>query len=318
MRPDPSPIKALSRVVGLDIAKASVTLHDPVSRRTLTVENTFEALTELLTPFADYDLIVCEATGGYERAALQAAVAVGLCAHRADPLKVKRFIASHGGAAKTDPIDAAWLARYGQERGQGLSPWEPRDEDRETLIALVRHRQDLVAGRVEAKNRRSSPGCRPVFNHLDAQIDFLTGQIQALDRAIAQQMEHTAHLAQAAKRLRAIPGLGAVAVSSLIALMPELGRMNRRQAASLAGLAPHPRDSGNFAGRRRCGRGRQGLRPILFMAALAAIRSCPTYKAFAQRLSAHAKPMRLIITAVARKLVVRANGQLRDIQPQLT
>ncbi len=318
MRPDPSPIKALSRVVGLDVAKASVTLHDPLSRRSFTVANTFEALAEALGPFADYELMVCEATGGYERAALQACVAVGLRAHRAAPLKVKRFIGSHGGAAKTDPIDAAWLARYGQERGPGLAPWEPLDEDRETLVALVRHRQDLVASRVEARNRRSSPGCRPVADFLDAQIDFLSRQIQALDRAIAQHMDSAQPLAQAARRLRAIPGLGAVAVSSLIALMPELGRMNRRQAASLAGLAPHPRDSGKLAGRRRCGRGRQGLKPTLFMAALAAIRVCPTHKAFAQRLSAAGKPMRLIITAVARKLIVHANAQLKQLQPQLT
>jgi transposase len=318
MRPDPSPIKALSRVVGLDVAKASVTLHDPASRQSRTVENTFEALAAALEPFADYELMVCEATGGYERAALQAAATVGLRAHRADPLKVKRFIASHGGAAKTDPIDAAWIARYGQERGAGLALWAPLDRDRETLTTLVRHRQDLVASRVEAKNRRSSPGCQLVRDLLDAQIDFLSGQIKTLDRAIAQQMDSTPDLAQAAQRLRAIQGFGAVAVSNLIALMPELGRMNRRQAASLAGLAPHPRDSGKLAGRRRCGRGRQGLKPILFMAALAAIRSSATHRAFAQRLAAAGKPMRLILTAVARKLIVQANGQLRALRTQLT
>ena len=318
MKPSPSPIKALSRVIGLDVAKASVTLFDPGSRRSCVVANTVDALTQALSPFADYELAVCEATGGYERATLQAALAVGLAAHRADALKVKRYIASHGGAAKSDPIDAAWLSRYGQERGATLALWEPAAEGRDALAALVRHRQDLVSTRTETKNRRSSPTCQAVAPFLDEQIAFLTRQVQAIEHAIAQQLEHTAELAEAARRLRAQPGLGAVAVSSLLALMPELGRMNRRQAASLAGLAPHPRDSGKLAGRRRCGRGRQGLKPILFMAAMAAIRSCPTLKAFALRLTLAGKPKRLILTAVSRKLIVRANSALSTISPQLT
>jgi transposase len=318
MKPDPSPSKALSRVVGLDVAKASVTLHDPASRRSRTVANTFEALVEALTPFADYELMVCEATGGYERTSLQAALALGLAAHRADALKVKRYIASHGGAAKSDPIDAAWLSRYGQERGAALALWEPVSEGRETLAALVRHRQDLVAARTEAKNRRSSPACQPLAAFLDDQIAFLAGQVQAIERAIAEQLQRDASLAEAARRLRAQPGFGAVAVSSLLALMPELGRMNRRQAASLAGLAPHPRDSGKLSGRRRCGRGRHGLRPVLFMAAMAAIRSCPTLRTFAQRLALAGKSKRLILTAVARKLIVRANSALSLATSQLT
>jgi len=318
MKPSHAPIKGLSRVVGLDVAKASVTLFDPVGRRTRTVANTFEALIEALRPFADYELMVCEATGGHERAALQAATALGLAAHRADALRVKRYIASLGGAAKTDDIDARWLSRYGQERGSGLRPWQSVDAERDALACLVRHRQDLIDSRTEAKNRRAAPTCQPIAVMLDAQIAFLDGQVREVEKAIAEHLAGSPALQDAENRLRAVVGFGPVAARTLIALIPELGHLNRRQAASLAGLAPHPRDSGKFAGRRRTGHGRKGLRPVLFMAALAAARANPTFKAFAQRLAQAGKPKRLILTAIARKLVVLANAILQNPKPQLT
>src|SRR5689334_19367511 len=116
MKPSKTTIKALDRVIGLDVAKASVVLFDPISGRTSTVANDLQSLIAALTPFADYELAVCETTGGYERTTLEAACIVGLAAHRADAARVKNFILSHGGNAKTDGIDAAWLSRYGQER----------------------------------------------------------------------------------------------------------------------------------------------------------------------------------------------------------
>lgn len=311
MKASHGPIKGLQRVLGVDVAKASVVLFDSLTRRTFSVANAPEALIEALEPFADYELMVCEVTGGYERAALQAALTLDLPAHRADPLRVKRFIASHGGAAKTDGIDAGWLARYGLERGSSLCLWRPRDADRDALASLVRHRQDLTAARAETKNRRSAPGGEPIAPFLDAQIDFFDGQIKSLEQAIATLLTKTPDLASAELRLRSIIGIGPVAARSLLAFLPELGSLSRRQAASLAGLAPHPRDSGQFAARRRTGQGRSHLRPVLFMAALSAIRANPDFKAFAERLSLGGKPKRLIITAVARKLVVLANAMLR-------
>jgi len=161
MKPSNHAIKGLDRVLGLDVARASVVLFASFSRRTRTVANTPEALREALAPFADYQLMVCEVTGGYERAALEAAFSLGLPAHRADALRVKRYIGSLGGRAKTDPIDASWLARYGQERGQTLLRWQPREADRDALASQVRHRRYLVAARSEAKNRRRPPTLSP-------------------------------------------------------------------------------------------------------------------------------------------------------------
>jgi transposase len=174
-----------------------------------------------------------------------------------------------------------------------------------------------VAGRTEAKNRRAAPRCEPIAGFLDAQITFLDQQIDQIERAIEAVIAKAPRLGDGEQRLRAIAGIGPVVARSLLALLPELGHIGRRQAASLAGLAPHPRDSGQRSGRRRTGKGRDGLKPILFMAALAAVRANPTLKAFANRLEQAGKPKRLILAAVARKLIVIANATLRD-QPQLT
>jgi transposase len=317
MRPRSGPIKGLSRVLGADVSKATVVFFDPLAKRTWSVANQARALRAALAAFADYELLVCEVTGGYERRLLEAALGVGLAAHRAHPLQVKRYIASHGGAAKTDAIDAAWLSQYGQERGEHLTRWLPSAADQDQLACLVRHRQALIGERTKAKNRRGAPLSQPIASWLDAQIRFLTQQLKDLDKAIAALIAKNADMAEREKRLRRIDGVGPVVARTLMALLPQLGALNRREAASLAGLAPHPRDSGQLQGYRRTAKRRTGVKPALFMAALSAVRANPTLKAFAQRLTDAGKPKRLILTAVARKLVVNANSTLRQ-QIQLT
>src|SRR5581483_6761408 len=253
---------------------------------------------------------------GHERPALQAALTLGLAAHRADASKVKSYIRSLGGAAKTDNIDAAWLSRYGQERGDSLARWQAPQAARDALAGLVRLRQDFVAQRTAAKNRRSAPGCDIAAAFLDRQVEFLDDEVGKLDKAIAKQIKDDRSLAEAHERLRSHKGFGSVAISTLLALVPELGQLNRRQAASLTCLAPHPKDSGQTLGRRRTTpSGREGVRPALFMAALSAARYNPSLKAFYQRLIAAGKPKRLALVAVARKLVVLANSLLKTTPP---
>jgi transposase len=186
---------------------------------------------------------------------------------------------------------------------------------------LLRHRQDLLVQRTQAKNRRSAPGGPRLHHLLDAQIAFLTAQIADLDAQMSELLQACPRLAQDEQTLRAIPGIGPVAARTLIALLPELGRLGPKQAASLAGLAPHPRDSGLTQRRRRITGGRAALRPVLFMAALSAARSHPQLSAVYQRLIAKGKEKRLALAAIARKLVVLANAILRDqrqLQTKLT
>jgi transposase len=306
------PANAGLRVLGADVAKRSVVFHDALTGRGWTTPNTPEALTHALTAFADYDWLICETTGGYERALLDAATALGLAACRADAARVKAFIASHGGRAKTDALDAAWLARYGQERAAGLVPWRACAPERQALADFFRHRQDLLALRVQARNRRSAPGADLLAELLDAHIDFLTTQIRSLDARIRTLLDASRTLTLAEQVLRSIEGVGPVAAHALLALMPELGRLSPKTAASLAGLAPHPRDSGQTRAHRRMRGGRAGLKPILFMAALSAARHHPTLSLAYQRLIQLGKAKRLALAAIARRLVVIANAKLRD------
>ncbi|MEO1029734.1 MAG: transposase [Pseudomonadota bacterium] len=143
------------------------------------------------------------------------------------------------------------------------------------------------------------------------------GPIDEIDAQISATLEDDPDLKSAATRLTEIKGFGPVAAHTLLALLPELGQLNRKQAASLAGLAPHPRQSGQWIGRGRLGGGRGGLRPILFMAALSAARSHPELKGFYQKLVQDGKPKRVALAAVARKLVTIANAVLKP-QSQLT
>lgn len=310
-----------TRVLGLDVGKASVALHDLATGEARTVPNTFKALCAALTGYAGHDLAVCEATGGHERTVLDAALAVGLPAHRADAAKVKAFVRSWGGRAKTDPIDARWLALYGAERGPGLLRWTPPDPERQAFAQLVRLRAETISRRTAVKNRRGAPGAdgaAAVF--LDAELAFLDRQIDALDAGIAHRIAGVQDLQRDALALQGIKSIGPVVASSLLAFLPELGRLSRREVASLAGLAPHPRDSGETRRRRVMTGGRAELRPVLFMAALSAARRHPQLKDFYDRLVAAGKPKRLALAAVARKLVVIANAVLRTPRPthQLT
>jgi transposase len=315
------PANAGLRILGADVAKETIVFHDSLTGRNWSTGNTAQALSRMLGADHDYDWLVCETTGGYERLLLETAAALGLRACRADAAQVKAFIASHGGRAKTDRIDASWIARYGLERAALLKPWRPPEPRREAFAALLRHRQDLLAQRTQAKNRRGAPGGEPLHDLLDQQIDFLTGQIVQIDDDMAVLLKAEPDLARHEQILRAIPGVGPVVARTLIALLPELGQLGPKQAASLAGLAPHPRDSGTTKRHRTMIGGRAGIRTVLFMAALSAARAHPTLSVFYERLTSAGKPKRLAIAAVARKLVVIANAHLRDhatSPPQLT
>lgn len=306
------PANAGLSVLGADVAKDSIVFHDSQSGRDWSVANTAVALSKALAPYADYDWLICETTGGYERQLLEAASAVGLRACRADAAQVKAFIASHGGRAKTDRIDAAWLSRYGLDRAAKLSAWQAPAPEREAFAELLRHRQDLLAQRVQAKNRRSAPGGASLHPLLDEQIAFLTSQVRRIDAQLTLLLDAAPDLARDEQVLRTIPGIGPIAARTLLALLPEIGQLGPKQAASLAGLAPHPHESGQTRRRRRMAGGRSGLRPVLFMAALTAARSHPALNEVYQRLLRAGKPKRLALAAIARKLVVIANAVLRD------
>ena len=213
---------------------------------------------------------------------------------------------------KSDALDARALARYAEERHPRLPRWQAPDPARERLQTLVLTRTDLVAQRTACTNRLAAPGAEPVRDCLEALRACLVAQIEALEAAIARLVRDTHALAQAEQVLRAIPGIGPTTAAALLALMPELGHIDRRQAAALAGVAPHPNQSGAADAYRRTRGGRPEVKRTLFLAALTASRYNPSLKDAYQRLRAAGKKPIVAITALMRRLIVIANARLRD------
>ncbi len=303
---------APARFIGCDVGKAGIVVFDSRDGRIRTIPNQPDDLAAFATGLDHTCLAVCEATGGHEAALLSALMQAGRAAHRADARKVKAFIRSFGTLGKTDAIDARALARYGQERHPRLARWQPPDQERDRLQTLVLTRRDLVDQRVACKNRLSSPGAQVVRSYLDRLLACLDAQIAAIEADTQALVNAHQTLHTATRTVSSLIGIGCVTAVSLVALMPELGTLSRRQAAALAGLAPHPRQSGATDRYRRTRGGRPEIKKVLFMAALTASKRDPKMSVFYQRLIANGKKPLLAITAVMRKLVVICNAMLRQ------
>jgi transposase len=297
--------------VGCDVAKDSIVVHHTGDARARMVRNQRTDLAAFAKRLDPTCLVICEATGGYEAELLAAMLEAGIPVHRADARRVKAFIRSLGRLAKTDRIDAAALARYGQERHAGLARWQAHETTRDQLHALVHVRQDMVATHTAYSNRRIAPGSQPAEGYLDAVMQTLQAQIKAIDNDIKALIRGHEKLRQAVKILCSIKGIGAITAANLLALMPELGTLSRRQIASLAGLAPHPNQSGNTDKYRYVKGGRHDVKSALFMAALSASRHHATLRVFYQRLLAKGKLKLVALTAVMRKLLIICNARLR-------
>lgn len=295
---------------GLDIAKLNLQVH--LDGRFHDLPNTAAGhgqLLELLAAHATVQ-IICEATGGYERdvvAALhQAAVPVSVL----NPARVRHFARATGQRAKTDQIDAALLTAYGQALHPEPTP--ARTAQEQQLAELIRRRvqvlEILVAQRQQVQ--------RLTLTALRRQAQSLVRRLERDLHTIEQQLQtlrtQTAALDERVQKLAAITGVGHLTALSVLAELPELGTLNRGQAAALAGLAPHPRESGQWHGRRSIGGGRPAVRRALYMAALVAARSNRQLKEFYQRLREAGKPAKVALTAVMRKLIVLMNHILKN------
>ena len=299
-----------SSFVGCDVGKQEIVVFDSRRQATSSIANTPEALARFAAGLDPGALVLCEATGGYEAGLLEALVAAGRAAHRADARKVKAFIRSFGTLGKNDQLDARAIARYGEERHDRLPRWQPADKDRLELSALVLVRQDMVDDRTAWSNRRKAPGALATM--IDPIRKVLDEQISAVDAAIEKLLETCQPLKRDIATVRTIKGVAAVTAPGLLALMPELGTLDNKQAAALAGLAPHPNQSGSRDGYRIVRGGRPQVRRLLFMAALTAARHDPSLRIFYQRLIANGKKRIVAITAVMRKIVIIANARLRE------
>lgn len=299
-------------IIGIDVASATVAIYDQLTNTHLSAPNRLDALVKALAPLRSRSLAICEATGGYEDQLLVALASLGIPVHRADGRRLNAYARSIG-PAKTDRIDAAMLARYGLERGHQLQPYSPAGEVQTCLVALVRRRIEMIEARKIERTRARAPRAHLIADFIDSAIVFLDDQIAKIDARIAALLDKAAHLKQRRETLQSIPGVGQQTAITLLALMPELGSLSRRKAASLAAVAPHPRDSGTSNTPRRTTGGRRYLRPILFIAALSAVRGTNPLATFYKRLIDNGKAKKIAVVAVMRKIITIANARIAQL-----
>jgi transposase len=306
------------RVVGCDVGKTVITVHDTATGSCREIPNRKPDLRRLARGLGPDTLVVCEATGGYEARLLEIMLCAGVPVHRADARKVKMFIRSFGTLGKSDAIDARALARYGAERWSTLALWEQPDPVREELQALVLARIDLVKLLQAQKNRLAAPQAARVAPTWRALAGEIRKQLRAIEARIRALVSAHPVLMRDAQLARQLQGIGDVTAHTLLALMPELGSLAGAQAASLAGVAPHPHESGHRVGYRKTRGGRPQVKRALFMAALSASRAAGPLRDFYERLRARGKKPIVAITALMRKLIVILNARLRDARLQNT
>jgi transposase len=308
---DASPATS-SSVVGIDVAKDHCDVKFPHQSRVLQFAYDAKSLASLLEQLAAFPgcLIVIEATGGYERHLVGELVGVGHRVAVVNPRQVRDFARASGQLAKTDRIDAHVLALFGERM-------QPRESEKTS--AKQQELQQLVARRRQVVALHTSETCRLDLTTSKLARKGIRQVLALLDKQRAQLDAQIAKLVQSdhdwkAKDeiLQSVPGVGPGTSATLLAELPELGRLNRQKIAALAGLAPFNHDSGKFQGKRSIWGGRRTVRSALYMAALSAYRCNPIFKLFAQRLRQSGKPFKLILTACMRKMLVTLNSMLRQ------
>lgn len=300
-----------SQIIGIDVSRDWLDIHCLPDGAQLRVPNTADGHARLAGIAGDRNALVCfEATGGQEWRLWLGLDSIGVATRQLPPAQIKAFAASRGTRAKTDRIDAELIARFMAFRpdaGRAL----PHEKLR-LLRALTSKRGQLVETRkrlVVQIKACGKLGTAHLFDSMNEELlALLNHQICELENRIEQTIATEISLAETSAVLRSVPGIGPVASAMLIAEMPELGQITGEQAAALTGLAPIAHDSGTLRGKRAIGGGRYSLRRVMFQAALVAANHNPVLKSFADRLRKAGKPHKVIITAVARKLVTIANA----------
>jgi len=293
----------------VDVSAEWLDIHGLPSRSDKRLANTPAGHTKLLASLPAGAHVVLEASGGYEQALWLALLRAGKVVSRVNPSRVRHFARATMKLAKTDKIDAQLLAEFGAT----LKPKAdtlPKDWELE-LTQLVNRREQLVSVRAqqEVQLKQLSHGqLRKLAAKLIAALDK---QVAALDKLIAALLKEP-EAQHKAQRLRQMRGIGPVTCATLLCLLPELGSLDNSRISSLAGLAPHPYDSGPMRGQRHIQGGRVKVRRVLYMAALYCVRTNPILGAFYRRLLKHGKPFKVAITAVMRKLLCVLNQLLAN------
>ncbi len=301
--------------VGIDVAKDSFEVAVTGESQTLKLDNDeagHAELSQLLMPLAPR-LVLLEATGGYEQDLALALAAAGLRVSVVNPRQARDFARCTGKLAKTDRIDAQALRGFAlMLDAQGHEPRALADDQRRELTALVVRRRQLVAMLV-AERQRLGVAHQKAKPSILAIMDAIAAQLKDVDGGLKAHIQ--AHHADLAKLLTSVKGVGPTTASTLLAQLPELGHLNRKQITALVGLAPMNRDSGTLRGQRHIFGGRADVRRVLYVAALVGTRFNPVLKAFYAKLLAAGKPKKVALVACMHKLLVILNAIARTRSP---
>jgi transposase len=297
--------------VGLDVAKATLDVAVRPTAESWQVANDEAGIAELVARLGRLQpvLVMCEATGGFERSVVAALAAAGVPVVVANPRQVRDFAKSTGQLAKTDRLDAGILALFAERMRP--TPRPLGDEATQLLDALLTRRRQLLEMLVAEKNRLGFAP-RPLHRGIRQHIRWLERQLDEVTGEVARVIEASPVWRAKDDLLQSAPGVGPVVSATLLGELPELGTLTHKQIATLAGLAPLARDSGTLRGKRMVWGGRAPVRTALYMAALCGRRWNPQLKVFYERLIAAGKPKKVALIACARKLLTILNAMVRD------
>jgi transposase len=303
-----------AQYVGIDVSKDRLDVHVHPAGESFAVARNGQGVLQLVERLKaiTLELVAVEATGGFETVVAAGLAGAGLPVVVVNPAQVRHFAQALGKRAKTDPIDAAVIARFVEATKPAVRVLP--DETTRHLADLVARRRQIVE-MMAAEGQRERRADKRMKKSIARLRKALDKELAELDADIDDHVRGSPVWAEKEDMLASVPGVGPVIARTLIAEMPELGTLDRRQIAALAGLAPWTRQSGQWKGKSLIGGGRKSVRSVLFLGALAAGRYNPALKAFRNRLLAAGKPKMLATIAVARKLLTILNAMIRDKAP---
>lgn len=297
--------------VGIDVSRDTLKVGVLPTGTCMDFPNNEDGLSSMVDSIEKLSpaLVVLEATGGLETAAVAMLADKGLPVVVINPRQVRDFAKATGKLAKTDMIDALMIARFGEAVRPEKRPL--KDQEAQELAALVTRRRQII-GMITVEKNRLGSAPRWIRNDIQANIAWLEKCLKKIDKDLGNLLKKSPLWREKDALLRSVPGVGPVLSMTLLSGLPELGTLNRKEIAALVGVAPLNRDSGLFRGRRMIWGGRAAIRSVLYMSAVSAIRCNPVIRSFSERLRKAGKPCKVVITACMRKLLVILNAMMKN------
>lgn len=298
--------------VGVDISKDNLDICIEPLGKSFKIANTQDAIEKFVKklPKCDEIKIACESTGGYEKLLDQILSKHGIDLWIIDPRRIKGFIVSKNCKSKTDKIDASKIAQFVMQNCEDYKQIK-KSEQEQKLRALVDRKQDLTVILAAEKTRLQHPSHSLSIKSIKEMMEYLKKQIKSIDTQVEELIKLDEDLNKKSELLVSIPGIGQATAAILLSSLPELGKIENHQIASLVGVAPYTRESGNFKGKSFVSGGRAIPRRALYMCALTTIKYHLPLKVFYDRLISNKKPFKVAMVAVMRKLIIIANVILR-------